>query len=652
MTDTLAATRTVRIEVWPKPGEADPSARHAEAHLPEGLAGARVRSAAVYLVTGPLREGAEETLAARLLADPASESAWIGARPGEDGFDAAGGALACAEVWPLPGVMDPAAASVELAVRELLGLPGEVELRARTGRRYDAAPPDVFPATDAVGDASLFPESFVRWAGKALGNPVIQSVRDAPEPARPHPDPPGYGFERVEVDLASMDDAGLMDLSKRGALALNLEEMQTIQAHFAQLGRKPTDVELESLAQTWSEHCVHKTLKSTVRYRPAERRVDALDVFRPLGAKDGFEVSADGVVIDNLLKRTVAAATFDLRAQDPGIDHWLVSVFDDNSGIVRFDDEDGVCIKVETHNHPSAIEPYGGAATGAGGCIRDILGTGLAAKPIAATDVFCVGLPGQEPPAGALPPRYVLERVVAGVRDYGNRMGVPTVNGAVHFHEDYVGNPLVYCGCVGLIPLDKCFGDPAPGDRIVALGGATGRDGIHGATFSSESLTDQHADAFGHAVQIGDAITERKLMDVILRARDAAGGPLFRAITDCGAGGFSSAVGEMGEKVGAAVELDRAPLKYAGLSYAEVWISEAQERMVLAVPPGEQLEKLKALCAEEDLGFADLGVFGSDDADRPELVLRYHGHEVGRLDMAFLHDGLPKPTREAVWPPP
>jgi phosphoribosylformylglycinamidine synthase len=257
-----------------------------------------------------------------------------------------------------------------------------------------------------------------------------------------------------------------------------------------------------------------------------------------------------------------------------------VSVFEDNAGIVKFDETDGLCIKVETHNHPSAIEPYGGAATGIGGCIRDIIGTGQAAKPIANTDVFCVASPdhwreaddtrpGQEDdamrqalPAGVLHPKRILQQVVAGVRDYGNRMGIPTVNGAVYFDDDFIGNPLVFAGCAGLIPLDRAFGEVKQHDRIIVLGGRTGRDGIHGATFSSAELTDSHAEEFSHAVQIGNPITEKQVLDVILQARDhEEQGPLFNAITDCGAGGFSSAVGEMGEDVGAEVQLDRAPLK-------------------------------------------------------------------------------------------
>ena len=273
-----------------------------------------------------------------------------------------------------------------------------------------------------------------------------------------------------------------------------------------------------------------------------------------------------------------------------------MSVFRDNAGVIRFDDQYNVVFKVETHNHPSALEPYGGANTGIGGVIRDPMGTGMGAKPICNTDVFCFAPPDtplDQIPAGVLHPRRVIKGVVAGVRDYGNRMGIPTVNGAVYFDPRYLGNPLVFCGNVGLIPRDKSFKETRPGDLIVAVGGRTGRDGIHGATFSSAELTSQSETVSGGAVQIGNAITEKMVLDVLLAARDRG---LYTAVTDCGAGGFSSAVGEMGEKIGAEVWLDRVPLKYDGLSYTEIWISEAQERMVLAVPP-EKWDELTALCA-------------------------------------------------------
>src|SRR5205823_9375759 len=297
------------------------------------------------------------------------------------------------------------------------------------------------------------------------------------------------------------------------------------------------------------------------------------------------------------------------------------------------------------------IEPYGGSATGVGGCIRDILGTGLSAKPIANTDVFCVAFPSSVSagaqhrglPKGVIHPKRILQQVVAGVRDYGNRMGIPTINGAVYFDDRYLGNPLVFCGCVGLIPRNKINKTARPGDAIVLMGGRTGRDGIHGATFSSAELTDTHADEFSHAVQIGNAITQKKMADVILQARDRN---LFSAVTDLGAGGLSSAIGEMGEKVGASVELEKVPLKYAGLRYDEIWISEAQERMVLSVP-AEHVEEILKLSAGEDVEATVIGHFGTE---HHELIQHYRETEVGRLSMRFLHEGLPMPTRRAKVP--
>jgi phosphoribosylformylglycinamidine synthase len=413
--------------------------------------------------------------------------------------------------------------------------------------------------------------------------------------------------------------------------------MKAIQAYFREQGREPTDVELETLAQTWSEHCVHKTLKSAVEV-----------------------VDENGNVLrkySTLIKETIFASTMELMQQrvQHGLktratgDQFCLSVFKDNAGVIAFDETDAVCFKVETHNHPSAIEPYGGSATGVGGVIRDVLGTGLGAKPVANTDVFCVAFPsngldatrGAPLPKGVIHPKRILQQVVAGVRDYGNRMGIPTVNGAVYFDDRYIGNPLVFCGCVGLLPRDKVHKEARAGDAIVLMGGRTGRDGIHGATFSSAELTDTHADEFSHAVQIGNAITEKKMADVVLQARDR---DLFSAITDCGAGGLSSAVGEMGEKVGAFVELDKVPLKYAGLRYDEIWISEAQERMVLAVPQ-KKVDELLELSRSEDVEATVIGRFGTENR---QLILTYQGQQVGRLSLRFLHEGIPMPTRRAA----
>jgi len=341
-----------------------------------------------------------------------------------------------------------------------------------------------------------------------------------------------------------------------------------------------------------------------------------------------------------LIKSTIFGATKKLNKP------WCLSVFEDNAGVIEFDDDWAVCFKVETHNHPSALDPYGGAGTGIGGVVRDPMGTGLGAFPVANTDIFCFGLPDMplaEVPKGVLHPRRVMRGVVAGVRDYGNRMGIPTVNGAVYFDEKYIGNPLVYCGTVGLLPRDKCLKrSPNPGDAIICVGGRTGRDGIHGATFSSGELTHEHETEFSGAVQIGNAITEKKMLDTIMQARE---GGLYSCITDCGAGGLASAVGEMGQAIGAEVHLERVPLKYAGLSYWEIWESEAQERMTLAVP-GENVEKILAIFESEGVEATVIGHFGT-----PGRVMRlyYDGTVVGELDMEFLHEGLPRPTKDAVW---
>jgi len=432
------------------------------------------------------------------------------------------------------------------------------------------------------------------------------------------------------VAIRDLDEDALNKLSREAQLYLQPAEMQAIAAYYRELGRDPTDVELETLAQTWSEHCSHKTLAGRIAYEG------------PLSA--GSETGSRH--FENMLKETIFAATQQLR-RDWGDKDWCVSVFEDNAGIVRFDDDNNIVFKVETHNHPSAIEPYGGANTGIGGVIRDPMGTGLGAKPVANSDVFCFAppnTPADSLPPGVLHPRRVMRGVVSGVRDYGNRMGIPTVNGAVYFDERYLGNPLVYCGNVGIIPRDKSRGEPQPGDYIVAMGGRTGRDGIHGATFSSVELTHESETISGSAVQIGNAITEKMVLDVIMEARDRG---LYSAITDCGAGGFSSAVGEMGEKIGAEVWLEKAPVKYEGLSYTEIWISEAQERMVLSVPE-DQWEELSALAASEGVEATIIGKF----VPTGRLQLKYDEQEVADLTMKFLHDGRPPVIRKAVYHPP
>ena len=617
-----------RVEVRPKSGQRDPRAdavirQAASLGLPRPSA---AQHASVYLLEGDLSEGQVRRIADELLADPVTQVAELQARgtvrPRLD---------ALIEVHPLPGVTDPAAESVEAAVRAMFG----TAVTVRTGDRYDLGGVQ-------QSDAATIGE-------KALANAVIHGIHSEPWHPERFPAGHGYSLRIVEVPVRELTDAQLEKLSREAHLFLSLDEMRAIQAEYRRLGREPREIELETLAQTWSEHCVHKTLKSTVRYR--EDNLGAGQ--RSLAAsaapgRPGHAAEADGsVTIRNLLKSTVAAGTFALidEKRADRID-WCLSVFVDNSGVIAFDEHHAVCFKCETHNRPSAIEPYGGAATGIGGCIRDIMGTGLGAKPIAATDVFCVApLTGTDVPAGCLPPRRILSQVVAGVRDYGNRMGIPTVNGAVWFDPRYVGNPLVYCGVIGVMPRTMVKGETRRGDRIVAIGGRTGRDGIHGATFSSAEVEHGHSTEFSHAVQIGNAITEKKMLDAMLAARDQADGPLYSGTTDCGAGGFSSAIGEMGKDVGATVNLERAPVKYDGLSPTEIWISEAQERMVLSVPPAK-VDRLRAICAAHGVELCDLGEFGSADGT---IRLMWHGTEVGSLDTHFLHEGVPMPTREAVW---
>jgi phosphoribosylformylglycinamidine synthase II len=428
------------------------------------------------------------------------------------------------------------------------------------------------------------------------------------------------------VEFLSLDSEGLVRLSKERGLSLNGEEMVAIQSYFRGQNRPPSDPELETLAQTWSEHCKHKTFRAAIHH---------------------VEKDADGQTHErhytDLLKETIVKVTEELNTP------WCLSVFKDNAGIVDANVRDdtgpqALAFKVETHNHPSALEPYGGAGTGLGGVIRDVLGAGLGAKPIANTDVFCFGPldEGAEKKTGSgLSTRRIVHGVVAGVRDYGNRMGIPTVSGAVVFDPDYKENPLVFCGTLGLMPHSAIPKEVRSGDKIVMTGGRVGRDGIHGATFSSDTLTTGIPSS---VVQIGNPIVQKKMMDVLLMARDRG---LYRGITDCGAGGLSSAVGEMGEKTGAEVNLERVPLKYDGLAPWEIWLSESQERMVLAVPP-ENFETLKKLFSDEDVDCSDIGTFTQDG----RLKVKHGDVVLVDMAMSFLHDGVPKRSMESRWTAP
>jgi len=440
--------------------------------------------------------------------------------------------------------------------------------------------------------------------------------------------------EVKEYDL-EVPDAALMRISENGVLSLSLEEMKAIQGYYrkeevrrrrAELGLppRPTDMELECLAQTWSEHCKHKIFNCIINYaapgEPAKR-------------------------IDSLFKTFIRQATEDIGSRI----NWLVSVFHDNAGVVAFDEEYNISMKVETHNSPSALDPYGGAITGIVGVNRDILGTGIGCRMIFNTDVFCFARPDydQPLPGRLLHPKRIFKGVHRGVRDGGNQSGIPTVNGAVVFDDRFRGKPLVFCGTGGIIPRIVA-GRPShekvvkPGDHVVMVGGRIGKDGIHGATFSSLEL-DETSPA--SAVQIGDPITQKKMADCLIEARDAG---LYRTLTDNGAGGLSSSVGEMARLSGGAeLHLDRAPLKYAGLAPWEILLSEAQERMTVAVPE-DKLEAFLDLCRRREVEATDLGTFNDSGVFRAV----YKGRTACALDLDFLHDGLPKMELEARWKSP
>jgi phosphoribosylformylglycinamidine synthase subunit PurSL len=496
----------------------------------------------------------------------------------------------------LAGVTDSVAATV-IEVATTLGLAVD---DAASGRSYRVRTIDGRP---------LDHDRAERLATRLLSNSVIERVAVGPiEPAFAHASTPSP-VEHVEV--RGLDDAALAALNRERGMALDPAELRAIAEWFESVGRAPTDVELETLAQTWSEHCAHKTFRAVVEL-------------------------PDGTHHPSLLAR--------LRDATDHIDAPFVrSAFVGNAGIVSFSPGATIAVKAETHNHPSAIEPFGGANTGVGGVIRDVMGA--AHHPIATTDVLCFGpsdLPHEQLPPGVIHPRLVRDGVVAGVADYGNKIGLPTVAGAVLYDPGYTANPLVFCGCIGIGPDLTPPDGPHPGDLVVVLGGRTGRDGLRGATFSSATMDATTGDVAGASVQIGDPITEKLLIDLL---RDAAG--CWSGITDCGAGGLSSAIGEMAERTGADVDLALAPLKYPGLSPWEIWLSEAQERMVVSAPESS-LPDLQRHARRHGVELTVMGTFTGDGI----LRVRHGADLVLELDTTFLHDGRPKRTLPAELPVP
>jgi phosphoribosylformylglycinamidine synthase len=605
-----------RVEVCTKNSFGDARGQHLRQQA-EALGIAGLDAVAVtdlYFLQGDLAETAIQHLANTLLYDPVVEQiTWQPVGAPHAPFEMVESRPPPVNQWDievtlLPGVTDSVAESLLEGAR-LIGVAGLEQ--AASGRCYRLS--------------GLLDQNMAeRIATRLLANEVIQTYtinRPIPPPFLPTQAGPRVRELAVEViPLIQAGESELTTLSQARRLSLNLAEMQAIQAYYRREGREPTDVELEMLAQTWSEHCVHKTFKAVISY------TSEADPGQPQ-------------IIDSMLKTFIRAATEQVNKP------WVRSAFVDNAGVIAFDDQFDLAFKVETHNHPSALEPFGGANTGVGGVVRDIIG--VSARPIANTDVLCFGppdLPFSELPAGVLHPRRIAAGVMAGIEDYGNKMGIPTVNGAILYHPGYTANPLVFCGCLGLVPHGVHPTSPQVGDLVVALGGRTGRDGVRGATFSSMEMTHETSAVAGSAVQIGHPIHEKQVLEVVLQARTEG---LYTAITDCGAGGLSSAIGEMAGQLGAVVYLERVPLKYPGLKPWEIWLSEAQERMVLAVPPAAW-PRLQAICQATDVIATELGTFSGDG----RLHLYYGDRLVGQLSTEFLHDGIPQRHLEACWSPP
>lgn len=639
-----------RIEVGQKSPATDSQARKILASIKENfrIPVDRVATISAYVLEMDLAKPDQERIARELFTDPITERFTIDLPLAAQGSPL-GDFDYLVEVGYKPGVTDNVGRSSREGIADLFGKPLADADQVYTARQFL-----LWGAIDRAQAETL--------ATKLFANPLIETylIRSREEWKKS----PGiaaasnkvtFKHEPVtnQIDLPN-DDAGLAKLSDEKILALTVPEMRAIQAYYARpetrarrtkagLPASPTDVELEVLAQTWSEHCKHKIFAADVEYTDA----------------DGNTTS-----IKSLFKTFVKAATDAVRPKAP----WLKSVFTDNAGIIALTDDWDVAMKAETHNSPSALDPYGGAMTGIVGVNRDILGCGMGCKPIFNTDVFCFATPFYDKPVPEKlhHPRRIFKEVHRGVKDGGNESGIPTVNGSIVFDDRYLGKPLVFCGTGGLIPA-MIGGKPSwqksiePGDRIVMAGGRIGKDGIHGATFSSVALTEVSPTS---AVQIGDPITQKKLSDFLLEARDLG---LYRFVTDNGAGGLSSSLGEMARETkspegaggsgsrgggdprggGCKIHLDKAPLKYAGLDPWEILVSEAQERMSFAVPPGD-LEAFMDLARRRSVEAADLGEFSDDGL----FEAYFKGKVVCSLDMDFLHEGNPKLSIKARWIPP
>ena len=620
----------LRVDVLPKIGSGliDSRAISTKKTLPKEIEidVKTIRTSLGYTIQGDLTEEERENAAKDLFSDPIIEHHSLDGSIAAGLLPDLGHSDITIQVGFKPGVTDNRAMAAEDGLRTLF--PGRKTKVASTISYH-------FWFRKNTPDIELIIA--------LLHNPMLEQCAILDSDRRienliPFPVLPAQNDRKSEsIDLEVGDDE-LLEISERGLLALNLQEMKAIQSHYRDPNVKrtrekmglpidaPTDAELECLAQTWSEHCSHKIFAAKIRHKDIE--------------------TGESTTIDSLFKTHIMKPTLDIQKE---VD-WLLSIFHDNSGVIAWNENWSLCMKAETHNSPSALDPFGGAMTGIVGVNRDILGTGLGARPIANTDVFCFGPPDYTGniPKGLFHPSRVFRGVHAGVRAGGNESGIPTVNGAIIFDERYLGKPLVYCGTVGIMPRllpdgreshDKT---PTPGDIVYMVGGRVGFDGIHGATFSSLELTE---DSPSSAVQIGDPITQKKMLDMIIEARDEG---LIQVITDNGAGGLSSSVGEMAELTGGAdLDLSVVPLKQAGLSPWEILVSESQERMTVGVKP-EDCESFEALADLHEVEATAVGKF----TDSGAFTVRMGTDVVAHLPISFLHDGCPQLELDSEWTPP
>ncbi|MBU0706395.1 phosphoribosylformylglycinamidine synthase [Patescibacteria group bacterium] len=583
-----------------------------------------VVTADIYTVNKAFKAEEKERIG-KMLTNPIFESYAVDKLTPPKDFDYA------IETGYLPGVTDNVGHTARESIEDLLDVEFKVPeenvhsshityLKGDLSREqvYRIAESFVNPLIQRINIKSK--EEFEKDGGMDLVIPKV-TIKEKPQADE-------VNLEISDGELEKLGKLGILDKdgSRRGPLALRLSYLHVIRDYFRREGRKPKDVEIESIAQTWSEHCKHTIFRDPI---------------------DEIE--------DGIYKHYIKAATNKIR-KDKGDKDFCVSVFTDNSGGIEFDKDFIITDKAETHNSPSALDPFGGAITGIVGVNRDTLGFGIGAKPIINRYGYCFGNPQDETPLyrqkgmknPTLLPRQIMDGVVAGVNAGGNQSGIPAPQGWAYFEDRYRGKPLVFVGTIGLLP-KEINGKPSwkkaarAGDKIVNIGGYVGLDGVHGATFSSEAL---NTGSPVTAVQIGDPITQKKLSDAIVKeARDLG---LYNSITDNGAGGISCSVAEMARECGGCeVELEKVKTKYANLSPWEIWISESQERMTLSVPESK-LDQFMDLMERRGVEAYVIGTF----TDSGRCKVTYHGEMVMDLEMNFLHEGLPTEQQRSTYTKP